>query len=424
MKEKFLHYVWKYKLLDFNRLKTIDGERIYIVNTGQENTNTGPDFFNAKIEIEGQLWFGNVEIHIKSSDWYLHKHEKDENYDAVILHVVFENDATIFMKNNKPLPTLELKNFIDKNVYDNYIALFFTENKWILCEQQLSKTDDFLMQNWLERLFFERLERKAAVIKELLEKTNNDFEAVLFQLLAKNFGLKINGDAFLQLASSVDYSIVRKLQKNELQLNALLYGQAGFLNEDLEGTFYNELQKEYEYVKHKHSLKGGMAKHQFQFFRMRPSNFPTIRIAQLSALYYKQHHLFSKIMSADSVSDLYVLFDVEITDFWKTHYTFEKESKKSIKKLTKSFKDLLIINTILPLKFVYLKSIGKLEEEVFISLLEQINPEKNSIITKFNEIGVKTESAFKTQALLELKNSYCNNKDCLKCAIGNRLLRK
>ena len=421
MKEDFLHYLWQYKLFSLAELKTTEGEELIIVNSGLHNKNSGPDFFNAQLKIDDQTWVGNVEIHINASDWYLHKHEEDENYDAVILHIVWNNDAAVFMKNNQPIPTFELKNIVDKSILNNYQKLFSKQQRWIPCENQIQEVDSFLLKNWLERLYFERLENKSDLINELLQKSNNDYEAVLFQLLAKNFGLKVNGDAFLQLARSFDFSILRKVRFNELQLEALLFGQAGFLEEEVEEVYYQALKKEHEYLRHKYNLHA--IANGFQFFRMRPNNFPTIRIAQLVSLFQKYQNLFSNLMELDKLEDFYKLLSVEVNDFWKTHYTFETESKKSPKKLTKSFIDLLLINTIIPLKFVYLQNRGEVIGEDILKLIQQIKPEKNSIISKFSDLKIPSENAFETQALLELKNNYCAKKRCLECAIGNSLVR-
>lgn len=423
MNEDFLYYVWQYKLFSKTSLHTSNNEEIIIRKSGTQNKNTGPDFLNAQIEINEQLWAGNVEMHIKSSDWYLHKHEEDINYDAVILHVVWEYDTTIFMKNNKALPTLELKHFVDNGLLLNYKKLMFEKQQWIPCEGQIGNIDQFLMNNWLERLFFERLERKSILIKELLVKSNADFEAVLFKLLAKNFGLKINGDAFLELANSIDFSVIRKVRFDENELMALLFGQAGFLVDELEEYYYQNLKKTYQYLKHKYQLIP-ISKQSFQFFRMRPNNFPTIRIAQLVGLYAVHQNLFSKLMSISKKNDFYDLFGFTINEFWQTHYTFEKASKKSPKKLTKPFIDLILINTIIPLKFVFLQHRNELIEEEFLALIKQIQPEKNSIITKFSERNIESKNAMESQALLELKNNYCAHKRCLQCAIGNQLLRK
>nr|WP_299034519.1 DUF2851 family protein [uncultured Tenacibaculum sp.] len=423
MKEEFLHFLWQYKLFNKASLTSVKGGVIEVLDSGSYNTNSGPDFLNAKLKIDDQLWVGNVEIHIKSSDWYAHHHEEDANFDAVILHVVWSYDADVFMKNNLPLPTVALEEFVQKEVLENYQKLFSAEQRWIPCEKQINEVDSFLLNNWLERLYFERLENKSVFIKELLQQSNNDYEAVLFQLLAKNFGLKVNGATFLQLAQSFDFSVLRKVRFNEEQLSALLFGQAGFLEDEVEGGYYQQLQKEYKYLQHKHQLQP-LAKNRFQFFRMRPNNFPTIRIAQLMALYFRHQHLFSQILEVSRLQDFYMLFSVEVNDFWKTHYTFETTSKKSPKRLTKSFVDLLVINTIIPLKFVYEQERGLVNEEKLLQLIQQLKPEKNSIISKFSALKIVAKNAFETQALLELKNNYCSKKQCLQCAVGNGLLRK
>ncbi len=422
MKEDFLHYVWQYRLFSLKSLRTVNNEDISVITSGYYNRNTGPDFLNAQLKIDHQTWVGNVEIHLKSSDWYVHQHETDKNYDAVILHVVYENDVDVFMKNNQLLPTLELKNNIESSVFENYKKLFNKKTNWILCEKQILKTNAFLLENWKERLYFERLENKALFIKNLLQQSNNDFEAVLFWLLSKNFGLKVNGEAFLSLAKSLDFSIVKKERFSLHTLSALLFGQAGFLSENIEVGYFKSLQKEYEFLTHKYLLNP-MAKNQFQFFRMRPANFPTVRIAQLISLYHKHQNLFSKLMNTSHVTGFYEILTVEVDDFWKTHYTFEKSAKKSAKRTTKSFIDLLIINTIIPLKFVYQQAKRTLDEEEILSQIKQIKPEKNAIISAFNSLNIKTKSAFDTQALLQLKNNYCDTKNCLQCAIGNSLLR-
>ena len=423
MNEDFLHYVWLYKMFSKVDFKTTGNEHLSIIKSGLHNKNAGPDFLNAQLKIDGQTWIGNVEIHLKASDWYLHNHEKDLNYDAVILHVVWENDVAIFMKNNKPIPTLVLKNFIDETVLNKYKNLFLAPTAWLPCKNAISTVDKFIFNNWKERLFFDRLERKSEEINTLLQQENNNFEAVLFQLLIKNFGLKVNGNSFFRLAQSVDYSVIKKLSFHTNQLAALLFGQAGFLEEETEDDYQKELRKEYDYLKHKFKLNH-IPKNEFSFFRMRPNNFPTIRIAQLVALFHKHQNLFSKLIAIDNLEEFYELFTVVVNPFWQTHYNFDSISKKSPKKITTSFVDLLIINTIIPLKFLYQKSRGEVHEEFFLVLLKKMKPEKNSIISKFSEIGVSSKNAFDTQALLELKNNYCAPKRCLECAIGNTILKR
>ncbi len=423
MNENLLHFLWKLKLFSVKNLKSTNGEIIHIISNGIHNLNTGPDFLNAKIEIENQVWAGNVEIHINSSDWYKHNHETDKNYDAVILHVVWEHDVEIFRKNNAKIVTLELKNYISKEVLNNYNQLFSKNKKWINCENEMQFIDSFIFENWLERLYFERLEQKSSIIQEILTTNNNNWEATLFILLAKSFGLKVNGDAFLNFANSFDFSIVRKVSNNVEQLEALFLGQAGLLSNKKESIYFERLKKEYKYLKVKFNLTpilGG----QVQFFRLRPNNFPTLRLSQLAYLYNKYQNLFSKIIEIDSLELFYSLFEVSTLPFWETHFTFEKESKKSTKKLTKSFIDLVLINTIIPLKFVYLKSLGKSDYSSLFTVLEQIKPEKNSIISRYNDLKIKSSNAFKTQALLQLKSEYCSKQLCLQCAIGKTILNK
>jgi len=423
MKEEFLHYVWKYQLIAVSALKTTQQELISIIAPGTHNHDSGPDFLNAKIRISEQLWIGNVEIHLKSSDWYWHQHEVDENYDAVILHVVWDHDVEVFMSNNAPIPTLELKKIVDSSVEQNYARLTKTSVKYIPCEDQIGHINSFVISNWQERLYLERLERKSIFIQSLLEQTNNDWDAVLFMLLAKNFGLNKNGDSFFQLAKSIPFAVLRKTTHDEHQLMALLFGQAGFLEGDFQHSYVNELKQEYNYLRKKFDLRP-MNQKQFHFFRLRPSNFPTIRLAQFVALYHQNFQLFSDLMECQSAEQVYQLFEICLHTFWKTHYTFLKESKKSNKQLTKPFIDLLIINTIVPVKFCYQRVIRQSNVEQLISFLESLLPEKNAIISMYEELGLPTDNAFHSQSLLELSSNYCAKKRCLECAIGNEILKR
>ena len=422
MKEDFLHYLWKYQLLDISQMETTQQESLVVISPGMHNHDAGPDFSNARIQIENQTWIGTIEIHLNCSDWYWHQHENDLNYDTVILHVVWDDDVEVFMKNEKALPTLELKHLVSPDLLENYQKLSRSSLHWIPCEQQIHRVDGFIRNNWLERLYIQRLERKSLLIQTLLKQTQNDWDAVLFVLLAKNFGLNKNGDAFFELAKSIPFSVLRKESYDAEKLNALFFGQAGFLEETLEESYFLELKKEYEYLKHKYHLKP-LSKQQFHFFRMRPSNFPTIRIAQLAVLYARSQSLFSQLMNVQSTEGVYELFDASLNFFWRTHYTFSKVSKMTPKKLTTSFIDLLIINTIVPLKFAYQRVLGKFDEQGLIALVQSIKPEKNAIITKFEELKIPVKNAFDSQALLELKNNYCAPKRCLECAIGNALLK-
>ena len=421
MKEDFLHYLWKFKKFDISNLKTFNGETLTIISAGQYLQLAGPDFFNAQIAIDNQKWAGNVEIHIKSSDWYLHNHERDDNYDSVILHVVWEHDSEIYRKNNTEIPVLELKNYVPKTLLDNYEVLMQPKS-WIFCEKNLASIDEFELKNWQERLFFERLERKSKPLQDLLLKTSYDWEAVLFIMLAKNFGLNTNGAVFMAIAENISFSIVRKESFEIENLEALLFGFAGLLEDEKEDNYYKDLKFRFYYLLQKYQLE---RKHieAVQFFKHRPDNFPTIRLSQLAHLYFQQTNLFSKIIELKSSESIYKIFDISVSNYWQTHYQFDKESPKKKKMLTKSFVDLLIINTIVPFQFAYAKSQDKEISESIIELLTEIAPEKNAIIDKFASFGLKSRNAFETQSFLQLKNEYCSKGKCMECAIGVELLK-
>lgn len=424
IKEDFLHYLWKFNLFDISNLAAIHGEKIQILNVGTHNKNAGPDFFNAKLVIDGQLWAGNVEIHIKSSDWYVHHHEQDSAYDNVILHVVWEHDVAVFRANHSVIPTLVLQPLVSKKILTNYYKIFSKKNPFIFCENDIQFIDEFTFKNWIDSLYIERLQQKSVLILELLKRFNNDWDAVLFVLLAKNFGLKVNGDAFYNLSQSFDFSVFRKNSNESFKLEALLFGQASLLDKDvLDDDYFVKLSHEYNFLKNKYQLTP-ISKGEIQFFRLRPANFPTIRLSQLANLYVNNHGLFSKMMNTSNLDKFYKMLAVSTSIYWETHYSFQTTSKKSVKKLTKAFIDLLLINTIIPLQFVYQQYIDKLDEEKIINLIKQIKPEKNSVIQKFKALKISSSNALETQALLQLKNTYCIKQKCLECVIGNKLLRK
>ncbi|WP_431159051.1 DUF2851 family protein [Winogradskyella poriferorum] len=422
MREDFLHYVWKYNAFKISGLLTSEGENIFISNLGQHNFNSGPDFFGAKIQIGEQLWAGNVEIHLKSSDWYLHGHEKDKAYDNVILHVVWEDDAQVFRRDNTIIPTLELKNIVDVELLNNYKRLFNSKS-WINCEDDFKDVDDFILNNWLDRLFIERLERKSTEIEGLLEDSNYNWEAVLFKMLFKNFGLKINGESMMSIANKLDFTIVRKVSSNKIDLEALLFGMSGLLEEDLEIEYYTQLREQYKFLSRKFNLSNeGIIP--LRFFRLRPINFPTIRLAQLSGLYSKETALFSKIISAESIENIYDLFKVEVNEFWQTHYTFSKISKHQPKNISKSFIDLILINTIIPLKFAYNKAQGVTDHDKLLNIIRDLKIESNKIVDRFLSLKDIKKSTLASQSLLQLKNEYCDKNKCLECAVGNSLIIK
>ncbi len=421
MKEEFLHYIWKYNLYTNSVLETTNKERIVILNPGMHNYDSGPDFFNAKIKINDTIWVGNVEIHINSSDWHKHNHHKDEAYDNVILQVVYKHDKDIARTNGEIIPSFEIT--FDPNLLTNYESLICRET-WIPCHDNVKQVDSFTIYNWLDALAIERLEEKSERINQLLELTHHSWEESFYILIARNFGFKLNSEPFEQLAKSLPLNCLAKHKDNLFQIEALLFGQAGFLDDDSGDTYYEDLNKEYLYLKKKFNLKS-IDKHLWKFLRSRPVNFPTIRIAQFAKLIYNSSSLFSKILEAQEIKDYYHLFGVEIADYWENHYLFNKESIHKSKNLGKSAIDILLINTVIPFIFYYGKSKGLYDvQERAIALLENIKAEKNRMISRWIGLGIIPKNAFETQALIHLKNRYCNHKKCLYCQIGNSIIRK
>lgn len=421
MKEDFLHYLWKNKKFDVSSLQTVCGEEIVILNSGAYLKEEGPDFFNAQLIIANQKWAGNVEIHIKSSDWYIHNHELDTNYDNVILHVVWEHDVDVFRKNNSSIPVLELKKYVSNVELEKHEYLFESKS-WINCEKDIYQVDSFVLEKWKERLFFERLELKTLSVQSFLDGNENDWEATFFVFLAKYFGLNVNGETFYKIAESIPFSIIRKEQTDLLSLEALLFGFANLLREEKEDVYYSSLKSQWEYLKTKYKLTSDDFIN-LQFFKLRPDNFPTIRLSQLAVLYHENVNLFSKVIDVSDLNDFYKLFNSEASEYWKTHYVFDKENMLKSKKLSKPFINLLVINTIIPIKFLYAKQRGENIIDELIELLIEIPSETNSIMDKFKSFNLKINSAFDSQTLIHLKKEYCNHKKCLHCDIGLSLLK-
>lgn len=419
MKEEFLHYLWKYQLQTAPCF-TLSGEFLEIISPGIHNKDAGPDFFNAKIKIGETLWVGNVEVHIKSSDWYKHKHQDDVAYDSVILHIVAKNDQIVRRKNGQEIPTLELT--APKEVYNQYLYLMQNKN-WIPCETFVSKIDDFTFFQWKERLLVERLENKTKHIAHLFQSNNSSWEETFYQALATNFGFKTNALPFELLAKSIPLSYLGKHKDDLLLIEAMLFGQAGLLLESSQDNYTMLLKKEYKHLANKFGLNP-IHKSLWKFMRLRPANFPTLRIAQFAQLIHQSNNLFSKIIEADQLFELKKMFEIQASDYWDTHYSFGKISSKKTKKLGgKAFENLLI-NTIVPVLFFWGKQKNNLQvKEKSLEWLTQIKPEQNSLIAKWNDLGVKSDNAFDTQALIQLKNFYCKEKQCLNCKIGNQVIR-
>jgi len=429
MREDFLHYVWKFQKFDKKELSTTIGELVKVNIVGQHNLDSGPDFFNAQLYIGSQLWAGNVEIHIKSSDWYVHGHERDPAYDNVILHVVWEYDAEIFRKDNSVIPTIEIKEIVLSKTLTRFLDLFSKKHQWINCENEFAKVDDFLLKNWLETLYIERLEQKATMISKELKNSNNHWEALLFKLLSKNFGMKLNGDAFLSIAQSLDFITVQKCSQSQLDMESLLLGQAGLLDGEKEDAYFKNLQKNYAYLKHKFNLKNSEISIP-KFFRLRPSNFPTIRLSQLSVLYSTKKQLFSKVIfelsfekSTKGLDEWYSIFNISASEYWDDHYNFGVASTRRKKTLSRKFIDLLLVNSIIPLQFCYAKNLGIDISGTLLELASNIRSEENTIISKYNELRRIAFSARESQALLQLKSEYCDKMLCTRCRIGNAILK-
>ncbi len=422
MNEEFLHYIWKFKLFDQQNLRTINGETVEIVKSGTHNLDAGPDFFNAQLKVGDTLWAGNVEIHVNSSDWKKHLHQRDKSYNNIILHVVHHNDEQVCRASGECIPTLELKERIQEKVYQNYLN-FKASNDWIPCEKQISITPSLIVNSALDRLLIERLERKSAYIINSLRLNNNNWEETFYQHLARNFGFKTNSEPFELLAKSLPSLSLAKHKSSLLQIEALLFGQAGLLEEHFKDKYLQTLQNEYVFLKHKLKLQP-IDGHLWKFLRLRPVNFPTIRITQFANLVYNSTHLFSKTIETTQCSNLIKLMNVDVSDYWQTHYTFDRPSKSKTKHLGEDAVDNIIINTIVPFLFVYGKQ--KSEEKYVdraLQFLEQTAGEDNAIIKKWDRLKLPVKTAYSTQALLELKNEYCTHKRCLNCSIGNYLLK-
>jgi len=423
MTEDFLYYIWKYKLLTFNDLKTCEGENIEIIKPGIHNTDAGPDFFNARIRINNTEWAGNIEIHVKSSDWFKHKHNQNQQYDSVILHVVFEYDAPVYRQNNTLIPSLSLKNRFDQNLFLRYKTLL--ENKYkILCEKSVSSVNQSIVNIWKEKLLIERLLKKSQQVEERLIANKHDWNQTFFEYLCKNFGFKTNATAFEMLSRSLPLSSLGKHHDSLFQIESLLFGQAGFLNQIFIDEYPQQLQKEYYFLKKKFNLKP-LNHALWNLLRLRPGNFPHIRIAQLAALLNKSSVLFSKITEYNNIASLKNLFSYECSSYWKTHYLFDKQVAEKSTKIGNASVDNIVINTIVPFLFAYgtIKSDIQYKERA-LDFLEQIEPETNHIITLWKDRGMLPKSAWDTQALIELKNAYCTPKKCLSCMIGDAVLKE
>lgn len=420
MKEDFLHYVWKFQKFLHHRLKTVQGEPLHVTVVGFPNQHDGPDFLNAQVVIGSLKWAGSIELHSKSSDWYRHQHHRDPAYDNVILHVVWEDDVEGCLEDGRSLPTLVLNTIISPTSIKQFEQRLLSLANFIPCEKNIHTFPTSLFTLWKQRLYIERLEEKSKGIQQLLKEEKNDWEAVLFMLLAQNFGLNVNGASFMAIAKSIPFKIIRKLQQRAFSLEAIFLGQAGLLKADHVLSYVRDLWKEFLFIQRKFSLPQYQGQ-SIRFKRLRPHKFPTIRLVQLAQLYTNTTNVFSRIFQGDQLSTQWMKSN-GVSPFWETHYTFDRSAKKSRKSLTSSFIDLLTINTFIPLYFCFQKAKGWDPSDKVIHLMQSIKPEKNTVVQSFHALEVEVTSALDTQALLQLKKAHCSLKKCLLCPVGVYLL--
>lgn len=419
--ERLLHYVWKYRLFGATPLRTTDGLPVEVIDPGLPHGDAGPDFFNAKLRIGTTMWAGSVEIHEKASDWFAHHHETDRAYDSVILHVVGEADVTVGRPDGELIPQMILK----------VPELLTREVDWLLsrdgplpCASSLSLLDGTMIRSWLDALLCERLERKVGDIFMLLDQYNEDWNEVFYILLCRNFGFGINSDVFERLARSLPLRFIRKQRASHSQVEALFFGQAGLLEETEGDHYYQLLRREYTFLRHKFDLKP-LEPHLFKRLRTRPNNFPSVKLAQLAALWTRYDTLFSVLLEARSVGEIKRSLRVEPSDYWLTHYHFGRLSSKREKVISDRALTLFLINTVVPIFFAYGTRRKRPEyDERALSILERLPPEDNYIVSEFTRAGIQVRDASDTQALIQLRKAYCDTRKCLYCRFGHQLLRR
>jgi len=419
-KEELLHFVWKNKLFSNKNLKTVQGRNLEIINFGFHNNDAGPDFINAKIKIDDTLWAGNVEIHIKSSDWFVHNHQNDKQYNNVILHVVYEYQKEVVTENGSEVPAFILP--VDEKIIEKYNLLKQNKND-ISCGVNFIKTPEIILNPWIDVQLIQRLENKSSRINSILESNKGNYEETYYQVLASAFGFKVNSEPFEALAKSIPMQILAKNKDNLITLEAIFFGQAGFLESENTDQYFNKLATEYEYQKVKYKLKP-LEKHLWKFLRLRPQNFPTLRIAQFAMLVHKSSGLFSKTLKTENLYELKELFNVKASEYWDTHYTFGKTGTKMVKNTGDNAVETIIINTVIPLLFIYGKNHDNQDIiDKALNFVDNMKPEVNSIIKKWLKIGFEFKTASQSQALINLHNEYCLKKRCTDCRIGTNIIK-
>ena len=424
MNESFLHYLWQFQYFDKKELKTTLGESITVRKPGILNSDSGPDFSQALVNIEGIEWAGTVEVHIKSSDWYVHRHHDDKAYENVILHLVWEEDKPVLRADGSRMPTLALKGKVDDRLMNEYKKLIHNASS-IPCEKSFHGIEHSIKVSMVERALMKRLEGKAAQVVKLLHDNKGDWEETTYQLLAASFGFKVNKEPFAQLAKSLPYKVIQKHSNNLHQVEALLFGQAGMLPAKSKEEYIIRLFDEYQFLAKKYSLTGTELNYaQWKFLRLRPANFPTLRIAQFASLLASNKNIFSQLIEAGSFSELSNIFKLTPSAYWHQHYRFGKKSKEPVHYFGESSAHLIIINVVAPLLVAYGKSKddwSKVEQAV--NLLQNIPAEKNKITNLWKELGYTSKTAIDSQGLIELYQNFCQRRHCLNCAIGAALLK-
>jgi len=419
--EDLFQHIWKFRLFKTTGLTTIDGLPVEIQHPGQHNLDAGPDFTAARIRIGNTLWAGNVELHLRTSDWYRHRHQYNKQYSNVILHVVFEHDMELYDTEHMP-PCISLEQQIPKVLLTRYEE-FRQSSLFVPCEYKARQVPDLIWHNWKERLLIERWEYKTTTLHTWLLQTKYNWEEVCYRAIAQSFGLPVNATAFLQLAQILPHNLLARHRTSLLHLEALLFGQAGMLPEPFEDEYPQALQQEYAYLRHKYKLQP-MPVHLWKWLRMRPASFPTLRIASLAALLHKTPHLFSRILETTTITGFEQLFAVQPSAYWHEHYHLDGPLTQTHCPGKLAIHNILI-NTILPLLFLYGKEKGmSYYQDRALDLIAQLPAEENRITQGWENIGIQQQSALDSQALLQLKQYYCDEKRCLESAIGAKLLRQ
>ncbi len=424
MNESFLHYLWQFQYFDKRDIKTTAGETLNILKPGILNSDSGPDFSQVKIKIDTIDWVGNVEIHVQSSGWYEHKHDQDHAYENVVLHVVWEENKPVYRNDGTRIPTLQLKHRVEDHLIKSYQRLINNPGS-VSCEKSFPTVDELIKHSMIDKALMQRLETKAKLIIALLNQNKGDWEETTYQLLAASFGFKLNKEPFLQLAKSLPYKLINKHSDQLTQVEALLFGQAGFLVARSKDEYLTSLFNEYQFLGKKYELiNNQLHVAQWKFLRLRPANFPTIRLAQFAALLATHKNIFSSILGLQDYKSLVHFFEIQPSPYWQSHYRFGKKSKGPVSVFGESSRDNLIINTVIPLLVAY----GQTRDDWSlvdraIHILQSIPAEKNRITKLWQNLGYASSSAFDSQGLIELYTNYCQRRECLNCSIGSALLR-